>query len=1069
MREKLLVCGMVLSLVAPLGSQVVEASPYRDGYDNYDPNSPITWNQGESPNGNTLKYPYVDEEFPRKGGDGSGNSTNKTYGSSSCGAHTAASLLLKSGYAEKGYTAFDVGHWFSSSALRAFNQEAGLLPGNADAKATGFWAGGASYWKVGQEGRSAHDRITPLKRFRHAFDDEPYVSNLIGDRATRWHSETMPNTRLKPGENSDIEENKNELYLVHRATYKGDPNVDKQQVLSEPAKKWIKEQLDKGRFITISVPNHVFMVDGIEESTGRILVLESGGGFKYLDDCLIHFRGSESDNGFKINGLTAYEAAGISSKQVKPLWDGGTVDQVKAQVDQNIKKTEPTAISTVDWALEADSNQTSTKRQGTPGLAFTNPDGERSSLVYKKGKAAIKGYAPISVPYGRKEEPDVNLSPGEERKGQPGKKGLADPKDPLNVKEEPQDEIIYYGPAEVDFETERKPNVEMAVGAPDKVTQEGQKGRKDREGNLLVPVKNKVIEYSPAAIEFDKTERAVLDLAPGEERIAQAGKIGRKAENGDVLVEPITEITEYGALAIDYEVEHIPDVNLEPGADPIIDVKGEVGRKDKDGNVLKEPVTEKVRYAPDVIPFKTERQAVLDLAPGEERVKVKGKVGRKDEQGRKLTDPVTEVIEYGAEEIPYEVEYVPSMELEEGKEEITKPGVVGRIDASGVVLKEPETQVVLYGAGRIAFETTYNPKEDLKAGEEKIITEGQEGFKDREGNVLKESVTQVVDYGPGRVPFETIYKVDETMALDASDETKVEGVEGLLDREGNVLREKVDQVVHYAPIAIDIEEKIEEDPTLAKGTVEIAQEGEVGLQDREGNVLREMKPRIIKHGTKEVSKEPGDNDIAVPTPTDPVPGIIDYERRNPKDTATEKYITNDTEKWLIANGLAKVTENGLYSTEDPSVRYIVLENSRLIDARQADDDVENDIIKTSDGRYLPKWIVDKEIKSGKLPKDGHVYAFDGTTPYKQGDKAGQAKVTQAAAKKVAEDLEKAIESSKGQVSDKTLDKAKTEKAHLDKKKEGIVQTGYEQAPYLGLISLGGLSGVVAWIKRKFKK
>lgn len=89
---------------------------------------------------------------------------------------------------------------------------------------------------------------------------------------------------------------------------------------------------------------------------------------------------------------------------------------------------------------------------------------------------------------------NLDLAPGEEQIVQAGVLGT---KNTEGVVKPPINEIIEYGPENIPFEIIRKKNPNLAKGE-ERVISEGVEGRIDRDGKVLVEVKNKVVEFGTA-------------------------------------------------------------------------------------------------------------------------------------------------------------------------------------------------------------------------------------------------------------------------------------------------------------------------------------------------------------------------------------------------------------------------------------------------------------------------------------------------------------------------------------------------------------------------------------------
>ncbi|MCR8968890.1 G5 domain-containing protein [Facklamia sp. 7083-14-GEN3] len=199
-------------------------------------------------------------------------------------------------------------------------------------------------------------------------------------------------------------------------------------------------------------------------------------------------------------------------------------------------------------------------------------------------------------------EADLNLNPGEEKVAQEGKNGgvvrnALENQTKDEIVKAKVDKIIKYGPAELPFETIRKPNINLKP-SEEKVVNEGAVGRIDEEDNILKAKVDKVIEYGPAESPFDTIRKPNLDLKPGEEKVVNEGTYGRIDEEDNILKEKVDKLVEYGPAELPFDTIREPNSDLKPGEEKVV-TEGVVGRVDEEGKILKNKVDEVIEYGPE--------------------------------------------------------------------------------------------------------------------------------------------------------------------------------------------------------------------------------------------------------------------------------------------------------------------------------------------------------------------------------------------------------------------------------------------------------------------------------------
>lgn len=300
----------------------------------YDIERPETWRQssGIEYNGpNFLNEPYnrrvlhpCKDMFTSKG-------TRKNFEDAGCGTHTWANIMLKTGMAQKGYAAFDAGHYFSCPEYSSENQDTGE-------KSSSVFGGSDSEYSYCY-GPSCYDGdyakyITKIKNFGAPYawkdidgtnDVHPGSDDNYTDNVHQYPSYLTFSGWVRHNLDDDLKNN-NALYFTESKAFdKTDiddfPNSDEQYVIyptvaqardiNKTMIKHVKKDLDNGYFCTISVRwtgvtasgkkvnngAHIMCVERIDQfpdGSPRLVLLDSGGGFKYFDDLFTYWKNNST-------------------------------------------------------------------------------------------------------------------------------------------------------------------------------------------------------------------------------------------------------------------------------------------------------------------------------------------------------------------------------------------------------------------------------------------------------------------------------------------------------------------------------------------------------------------------------------------------------------------------------------------------------------------------------------------------------------------------------------------------------------------------------------------------------
>ena len=783
----------------------------------YDIEKPETWRQGsgeERGGPNFLNEPY-NRRVPKPCDDcytGNGSSRRrKNFEDAGCGTHTWANLMLKTGMAQKGYAAFDAGHYFSCPEHSSENQITGDWDG-------GFYTGGSDSehsYCAGQSiynGNYAKD-ITKIKNFgapyawndingKHDIDTDTYKDYDEGS-ARQYPSYLTFRGWVRHDLDDDLKDN-NDLYfkesteITRTHSEMDDYPSPEEATVKYPTKaqaddinntmiKHIKKDLDAGYFCTVSVSwsgtnssgqqvdgsGHIMCVERVDEffdGSPRLVLLDSGGGYKYFDDLVATWHNSNDDDVQPfISDYYRVKAAGIDYGEGQDFWDNKKNNKANAAYNYVMAHKKKRRITSDDYIriLDEDMPVDSADKitdDPTPGWAFK--DGTPAS----KTVPGIISYSYKSLAPGIKYRLNASLPHGTEKKiPGSGKPGVWDP-ETKKIKTPAEPMIVEYGYDEIPIEDSYHLDINRKPGkANEYVSFNGEVGLYDpHKGNspadrVVVPMKPRVIEYGPDHHPFGTVYKLDPNRAYDTEEITTPGQdeLTDPRHNNNVVRPATTQIISYGYTTVKPNATYKLDMNRKPGKENEKVTPGTPGLIDSHCS------------DPNKMVF---REAVNDI------------------------------VEYGPEPIPYRTEYRLDRSLEPDKTKTITPGVNGLKDPHAAdetkrTLKEPVTEVIGYGPNRIPFQTTYQWKEALPEGKEIIHQPGKFGYIDqRHGNKkLSDPVEQIVYYGPKREPFQVEDTLDPNMPPNSKTVIK-RGVVGLIDRDGKEIRKPVNQIEHHGPI-----------------------------------------------------------------------------------------------------------------------------------------------------------------------------------------------------------------------------------------------------------------------------
>lgn len=311
-----------------------------------------------------------------------------------------------------------------------------------------------------------------------------------------------------------------------------------------------------------------------------------------------------------------------------------------------------------------------------------------------------------------------------------------------------------------------------------------------------------------------------------------------------------------------------------------------------------------IAYAPVGIKYETEYRENNQLDPSVRNVIQKGEYGMKDPRTeQEIQAPVTEIIEVGSkvesledqirkESVAYETRRVFNPELEPGSpDRVAQTGVEGertitesvqivngeevaRQVVSDEVTTPPVEEIIEFAPLAVEFETKRVPNKELDKGEEREVQAGEIGLKNPETDeVVKEPVEQVIEYGTKvvkteEVPFEKKRVFNKDLKPNSKDQvaqagkvgtrTIIESVDGETTEviSDEITTPPVEEIIEFAPLAVEFETKRVPNKELDKGEERETQAGQIGLKNPETDeVVKEPVEQVIEYGTKVVKTE----------------------------------------------------------------------------------------------------------------------------------------------------------------------------------------------------------------------
>lgn len=775
----------------------------------YDIERPETWRQssGIEYNGpNFLNEPYnrrvlhpCKDMFTSKG-------TRTNFEDAGCGTHTWANIMLKTGMAQKGYAAFDAGHYFSCPEYSSENQDTGE-------ESSSVFGGSDSEYSYCY-GPSCYDGdyakyITKIKNFGAPYawkdidgtnDVHPGSDDNYTDNVHQYPSYLTFSGWVRHNLDDDLKNN-NALYFTESKAFDKTniddfPNSDEQYVIyptvaqardiNKTMIKHVKKDLDNGYFCTISVRwtgvtasgkkvnngAHIMCVERVDQfpdGSPRLVLLDSGGGFKYFDDLFTYWKNnSTGEVPCYIYEYYRMKAAGINYGQGEDFWDNDNDDKANAAYNYVMAHKKKRRITSDDYIriLDEDMPVDSADKvtdDPTPGWAFQ--DGTPAS----KTVPGIISYSYKSLAPGIKYKLNTSLPHGTEKKiPGSGKPGVWDP-ETKKIKTPAEPMIVEYGYDEIPIEDSYHLDINRKPGkANEHVSFNGEVGLYDpHKGDnpadrVVVPMKPRVIEYGPDHHPFSVDYKLDPNRAYDTEETTTPGQdeLTDPRNNNKVVRPATTQVISYGYTTVKPGQTYKLDMNRKPGKENEKITPGTPG--------------------------------LIDCHCSDPNKMV-------------FREAVNDIVEYGPEPIPYRTEYRLDRSLEPDKTKVLTPGVEGLSDPHASdetkrTLKEPVTEIIGYGPNRIPFKTTYQWKEQLPEGKEIVHQKGKFGYIDQKhGNKkLSDPVEQIVYYGPKREPFQVEDTLDPNMPPNSKTVIK-RGVVGLIDRDGKEIRKPVTQIVHHGP------------------------------------------------------------------------------------------------------------------------------------------------------------------------------------------------------------------------------------------------------------------------------
>lgn len=817
----------------------------------YDINNPASWRQDNNSAGSAEQTAgfvdppsFLSQPFPRKFAhplqrlietDALGlNPHQLNFSDGGCGAHTWANVCLKSGYASQGYSAFDAGHYFSEPAHSDMNQDTGAGEIDSDKPGTDT-DNNPCYsprpaWYRGDYAKY----ITKIKNY-----GAPYAWNDI-DNADQYPTDInyagwLRDNEVKNLKDKDLADNQKYYFTESTEvdcqdfTHPITPTAEEIITSNRSMERKIRQAYKDGYIIALAMMwrqydpahpdkpkgsgGHIVAVDYVDDQD-RIVLLDSGGGFKYWDDLKEYW---------KSDGVTPHIAffykvkpAGLSGLHAPKFWEKQGIPAANNYIDSHKKRTQLTDDDykyILDASKPLDSPDEKTKEpvagwsfeDGTEGVKSVKGEIKYSyksiapSVTYhldkteayynkeektsdgtpgkldphaKGGSKTVTPAQPIVYTYGYKTvEPTVKYEcdktmakDAPDVTADPGVVGLIDPhaSDPnSSVVRAMKQKIVKYAPEYTDYDTKYVLDKTLEPGQT-KIEHHGKPGLADPrnmgEGHIIQQMETEVIHYGAGRIKPKTIWKMNKDMAPGDTKQITPGKLGyTDPRAGDEVIEPaVDEVMEYGPKHKPFEIEKIVDPTMAPNADPVVVQAGVDGLYDHDGNLVQEPVNEIMHIAPP------DKPTPIDPAP----------VDPTPVDPVNPIDPVTPVTPVKptiSSDIPFGIEFQADPSLPQGETRVIRDGVAGHAE-DGKTITEPIDAVVAYGPIQGNAAVKVHASNELNAGERKVINAGQNPAYDPDGNLVGVGTPYEFNFGTDGKFFTVPDKVTFTLSPSNTDD-----------------------------------------------------------------------------------------------------------------------------------------------------------------------------------------------------------------------------------------------------------------------------------------------------------
>ena len=816
----------------------------------YDINNPASWRQDNNSSGSAEQTAgfvdppsFLSQPFPRKFAhplqrlietDELGlNPHQLNFSDGGCGAHTWANVCLKSGYASQGYSAFDAGHYFSEPAHSDMDQDTGAGEIDSDKPGTDT-DNNPCYsprpaWYRGDYAKY----ITKIKNY-----GAPYAWNDI-DNPDQYpaglnYAGWLRDDDVKNLKDKDLADNQKYYFTESTEvdcqdfTHPITPTAEEIRTSNRAMERQIRQAYKDGYIIALAMMwrqydpahpdkpkgggGHIVAVDYVDDQD-RIVLLDSGGGFKYWDDLKEYW---------KSDGVTPHIAffykvkpAGLSGLHAPKFWEKQGIPTAHNYIDSHKKRPQLTDDDynyVLDESAPLDSPDNKVKEpvagwsfeDGTEGTKSTKGEIKYSyksiapSTTYKLdkteqwynkedktsdgtpgkldphakgGSKTITPAEPIVYTYGyktveptvkyecdktmAKDAPDVTVDPGVI--------GLIDPhaNDPNgSVVRAMKQKVVKYAPEYTDYDTQYVLDKTLEPGQT-KTEHHGKPGLADPrnmgEGHIIQKMETEIVHYGAGRIKPKTIWHMNKDMAPGDTKQITPGKLGyTDPRAGDEVVEPaVDEVMEYGPKHKPFEIEKIVDPTMAPNADAVVVQQGVDGLYDHDGNLVQEPVNEIMHIAP------TDKPTPIDPAPVDPTPV---------DPVNPITPvtPVTPVTPTVSSDIPFGIEFQADPSLPQGETRVIRDGVAGHAE-DGKTVTEPVNAVVAYGPIQGSATVTVHATNELNPGDRKIINAGKNPAYDPDGNLVGLSTPYEFNFGTDGKFFTVPDKVTFTLSPSNTD------------------------------------------------------------------------------------------------------------------------------------------------------------------------------------------------------------------------------------------------------------------------------------------------------------